>query len=405
MVGGGPAGATLATLLARGGVRVAVFDRPRPPGLVVGESLVPAVVPILWELGIEDEVRGFGLRKPGARFDVGPELRIDIPFEGACRRVPPYAYNVPRDRFDATLRAACVRAGARLVEAAARLAPPEGDRVRLAPETQALAERALGGPPDLVVDASGRARLLARHLALPERGQERRDAALFAHWAGVPAGPEGTVHSDRLAHGWSWRIPLPGRVSLGVVVDPERLRGRGTTAEVQYESVLREEPHLARLVADGKRLTPVVRYGNYQLTATRGVGENWVLAGDAFGFIDPVFSSGLFLAMDGAQELARALLRGTPAALARYEREQLRHIEAWRSAIDTFYDGRFFALFQSRDEARRRPLLRLLDPHLSRHIGGIFTGEATRGRYSRWLLGFLLARAVRPEDLPALRIA
>jgi len=379
---------------------------------VVGESLVPAVVPILRMLGVEDEVRAYSVYKPGATFVVDREFTIQISFDEVCSRIPKYAYNVPRDRFDATLRAACERSGARIIEASAQVervpgspGEPGDPRVRLGPEALAAASECLGGPPDLVVDASGRSRLMARLLGLPSYGQDRRDMALFAHCADVVLEHPGHVHSDRLEHGWCWRIPLPGRVSLGIVADPAVFRSLGEKPEEQYDAFLRTDPHLKRMFEGGRRLTPVVRYSNYQLTTLRGVGDGWALVGDAFGFIDPVFSSGLFLAMDGARTLAHAIRAGTPAALRRYERRHLRHIEAWRRAIGYFYDGRFFALFRIREEAKRRALGRLVDRHASKHVASIFTGESTTGWYSRWVTEFLMTHTLGDLDLGPFRIA
>jgi len=411
VIGAGPAGATLATLLARAGVRVAIFSRRRASALVVGESLIPAIIPILRTLGIEEEVRAYGAYKPGATFVVDPEFTFQIDFRDACRNLPPYAYNVPRERFDASLAAVCARSGAQVIEASAQLELVPGTRdergdprVRLAGEAREAAVGALGGEPELVVDATGRTRQLARLLDLPVYGQDRRDMALFAHCAGVRIDRDGHVHSDRLAHGWCWRIPLPGRTSLGIVADPAVFRSLGETAEEQFDAFLRADPHLTKLCGESRRVTPVVRYGNYQLTTLRGVGDGWALAGDAFGFVDPVFSSGLFLAMDGAGALARAIVAGTPAALRRYEREQLRHIEAWRRAISYFYDGRLFALFRSRGEAQGAWFGRAIARFVSRHVGGVFTGESIKGRRSPRVLDFAIRNALGDSDPETLRI-
>lgn len=408
IAGDGPAGTALATLLARAGLRVALYSRGRSDSLLVGESLVPTVIPILRELGVEEEVRGYSAFKPGATFVMDDDVSVEISFERACVKAPPYAYNVPRNLFDATLLAACEKSGARIVRGAARLERSAGDEsgpgVHLSEESLGAAGSVFDAHPDLVVDASGRARIVARLLDLPERGQDRRDMALFAHWSGVPIDREGHVHSDRLGRGWCWRIPLPGRVSLGIVVDPAILRALGDTAEDQYDAFLRSEPHLTRLTAEGQRLTPVVKFNNYQLTSLRGVGPGWALVGDAFGFIDPVFSSGVFLALDGARNLARAILAGTPAALRRYERRQARHIEAWRSAITTFYDGRFVALFRSGEEAAQSGIGRVLAPHISKHVARVFTGEGTTSGYSRWLLGFASRHALGDYDPDQYRI-
>jgi flavin-dependent dehydrogenase len=398
VIGDGPAGTTLASYLARAGVRVALFARGRPP-LVVGESLVPAVIPFLRELGVEDEVRSYAVHKPGATFVVRDGDALAIRFDETCTKIPGYAYNVPRDRFDATLLATCIRSGAHLIETAGRVERAgDGREVRLAPDSRDAAADALGGEPDLIVDAAGRTRLLARLLELPTQAGERRDTALFAHCEGVPLDHAGHVHSDRLEHGWCWRIPLRGRVSLGIVVDPDILRRFGSDAETQYDAFLRAEPRLKRLVEGCRRLTPVMKYSNYQLKTLRGAGPGWALAGDSFGFIDPVFSSGLYLAMDGARTLASAIRSGTRAAFRHYERHHLRHLAAWHRAAGYFYDGRFFALLRLRDERAGHWIGRAIHAHVSRHAPQIFTGEGTTHRYSRWLLDLVAEHTLREPE-------
>ncbi|HJO24251.1 MAG TPA: NAD(P)/FAD-dependent oxidoreductase [Myxococcota bacterium] len=394
MVGDGPAGTMVATLLARAGLRVALFSRGRPNALVVGESLVPAVIPFLRELGIEDEVRKYSTLKPGATFVMGPGHSFEIDFATACTRVPGYAYNVPRERFDATLLTECQQSGAQVVKAAAHMTKDSGDRIRLLEET--LAAAGFDAQPDLIVDASGRARIVARLLGLPTDLGTRRDTALFSHCEGVPLDREGHVHSDRLEQGWCWRIPLPGRVSVGIVAHPDVLSTRGETPEAQFDAVLSGDSYLRNLAPGARRIAPVMRYTNYQLTTLRGVGPNWALVGDAFGFIDPVFSSGLYLAMHSAHSLARAVLSGSPRALRRYAGRHERHLAAWRAAISYFYDGTFFALLQMRDRAEKSRFGHLVNSHLSRHLPRVFTGEASQHRYDPWLLA-ALARAARRE--------
>jgi hypothetical protein len=214
----------------------------------------------------------------------------------------------------------------------------------------------------------------------------------------------GHVHSDRLEQGWCWRIPLPGRASVGIVAKPEVLRALGATPEEQFDRFLESDPHMKSLCGASHRLTPVMRYSNYQLTTQQGVGDGWALVGDAFGFIDPVFSSGLFLAMDGACRLAAAIEVGSSAALRRYERHQLRHIDAWRRAVETFYDGRFFALFRLHESESEKRLGSRISRRLWQQLAGVFTGEATARRYNRGLLRFMTTHALGGQDLAELRI-
>ena len=412
ILGDGPAGATLGTLLARRGRRVALFAGGRPGGLVVGESLVPAVVPLLRELGIEEQVRGYAEPKPGASFRVREGDPLEIDFAEACTRVPGYAYHVPRDRFDATLLEASRGAGVCVIQTRADLirdAPSrpgsasETTRAELDAASGGAARRALGGPPDFLVDATGRSRLFARRLALPSVAGPRRDEALFAHWKGVPIERRGHIHTDRLERGWCWRIPLPGRVSLGVVAPREATPAPGRDAEARYRALLDADPHLKELVAGARCITPVMRYDNYQLTTTQAVGPRWALVGDAFGFVDPVFSSGLYLAMAGAAALCEALVAGGGRALARYEREHRRHLTHWQEAADLFYDGRFFALLRLRAQRPEGLWRRMLHDHVSRHVPRMFTGEGSRGGYSRRLLALLAARGLAPGREPEVR--
>jgi hypothetical protein len=398
VIGAGPAGATLGALLARRGVRVGVFSRGSghdpAAGPLIGESTVPALVPVIRELGIEDEVRGYSTFKPGATFTVhtGESLLIDFATVGG--RVPGYAYNVPRDRFDRTVLDACVKSGATLFPFAAKLerttnAPGEA-AVRLSDETRAATEGFFAEPPDLIVDASGRSRVLSRLLDLPSAAGKRRDTALFAHCDDVPIENPGHIHTDRLEHGWCWRIPLPDRVSMGFVLDSHRLRALAERPEDQYDALLRTDSELQRLAGGACRRTPVLKFNNYQQITQVGAGNGWALVGDALGFVDPVFSSGLFLAMEGAWKLADAISAGTDRRLQRYQRRQRGHIAAWQRVVDYFYDGRFFAMLRLRDMPHENWIGRSVGPHLGRHLPRVFTGESTADRYDPRLLDFVM---------------
>ena len=131
---------------------------------------------------------------------------------------------------------------------------------------------------------------------------------------------------------------------------------------------------------------------------------NWVLVGDAFGFIDPVFSSGLLVGLDAAFELSRAVLAGTPRALELYERHVLHHLGYWYRAVGRFYDGRLFTLFRVGNYMHETFLGGLMQPHFLKHLPRVFTGEATSGRYSVGLLNFMCTYGLAREDPSALAV-
>jgi flavin-dependent dehydrogenase len=268
VIGDGPAGATVATLLARRGVTVALFARGKRPPIIVGESLVPAVVPFLRELGIEEEVKQYSTFKPGATFSFASDDVLSVRFDEVRSARTPYSWNVPRDLFDASIRKAAIAAGVHVFDSPARLERVgASDRVQLSESSLAETKGLLGAQPDWIVDATGRTRLIPRLLDLPTVSGARRDTALHAHCTGVELEVEGNIHNDRLQWGWSWRIPLPGRVSVGLVMPSERLREFGDSPEEQYDTYLQHDPMTRAWARDVRRTTPVVKYTNYQLAA------------------------------------------------------------------------------------------------------------------------------------------
>lgn len=399
ILGGGPAASALATLLAREGIRVAILHRPRNAPLLVGESLVPAIIPILRKLGVEDEVRAFAKFKPGAIFNMNEFGDYPFTFKDFCGSLPDYAYNVPRLQFEKTLLEAAKRAGAKVFEIEAKVERiTSTDKVKLSRETLEVVKEFLGGEPDLIVDATGRARVLPKLFNIPSREGGRKDTALFAHLDQAEVYKDGYVHSSRLDHGWSWRIPLPGRVSLGIVIPSEHPPKHGNTPEERYDNLLKRDSVLSKATADSKRITPVVEYTNYQLVSDRLFGDGWVLVGDTGGFIDPVFSSGLLIGFTSAVDLADAIRDGSHEAFQSYERSVIHHLKTWHEIVSYFYDGRMFTSFRVGEMMRGNPLIRMAYPHINKHMGRIFMGSAAKAAYSMSLMRFLMKYSLNGED-------
>lgn len=397
VVGGGPAGSTVSALLARAGVDVTLFDPGARPDLVVGESLVPAVVPILRQLGIEDEVRSYSVYKPGATFVLSQDFQISFGFDEVRGAETRYSYNTPRSLLDASILAAARRAGVRIVEKSARVERVAGtDRLELSRTNLENAD--LAEQPDFMIDATGRSRLFSRLLGLPARRGPRRDAALFAHMDGVPLVSEGHVHTDVLDRGWAWRIPLPNRVSVGLVVPTAYADQFGRAAEQQFDGILQADSAVKRWGGAPRRTSSVLRYNNYQLISERGVGPGWALVGDAFGFVDPVFSSGLLVGLDAAVELARSLTSDRSDALQRYESHVQGHLQNWQRVVEHFYNGRLMTLFRVGEYVRGTLLGRVMDPHFRKHLPRVFTGEATTKRYGVGLTDFMCRYGIAGND-------
>jgi hypothetical protein len=411
ILGAGPAASTLATLLARDGVRVALLHRPRAAALLVGESLVPAIILILRRLGVEDEVRSYGKYKPGAIFNMNEFGDFPFTFADFCGKMPDYAFNVPRNKFEATLLDCAKRAGAKVFEIEAKVERVAGeDKVRLSAETLAAVNGFFSGgasgsdQPDLIVDATGRARVLPKLLDIPAREGGRKDTALFAHLDTAELYKSGYVHSSRLDHGWSWRIPLQDRVSLGIVIPSEHAVQAGATPEERYDNLLKQDSYLRTVTVDSKRLTPVMEYTNYQLVSTRLVGDGWALVGDTAGFIDPVFSSGLLIGLTSATELTDAIRDGSAAAFQKYERGVIHHLRTWHEIVNYFYDGRMFTSFRVGEMMRKNVLIRMSFPHINKHMGRIFTGAAGKAAYSMAVMRFLMKYGIKDEDPKAMAI-
>jgi len=426
IVGAGPAGCTLASLLAMRGFRVLVFDDEKRPGLLVGESLLPTVVTLMRRLGIEERVAAFSQHKPGVAFMHRGGLRLDFFFpEGGLGRAPGYAYNIPRPEFDQLLRTRAEELGVLFVKRRAKLERGvEGRELQLAAETLAATPELGGRHPQLLVDGSGRARAFARTLGLEARRGQRHDVAYFAHYEGFEAesSRDGQVVLSVLEQGWSWRIPLPGRLSVGVVLDQEAARRHGAKPAERLEAIIESEPILRRAGAGRRRVSEVMAYGNYQLISERGHGPGWVAVGDAHGFVDPMLSPGLFMAMHMAERLDRRVFREGPGVLERPERmargfervtaEMEDWHRAWAEIIEYFYDGRIFSLYEGgeklRESSPKWAPVSVMERHLSRQITGLVSGVSTRSRYGRGLVGFTarhLMRDVEPPEHYAVRAA
>ena len=342
VVGGGPAGTTAATLLARKGHRVLMLEKASHPRFHIGESLLPMNLPILERLGVLEQVRAIGVHKPGADFPLQGDASSTNVFRFDRAIAPKFghAFQVKREDFDQLLfrHARDNGVDAREQVTVERVEFGGDGRPALVHARQADGS-VLQVAPRYVVDASGRDTLLGSQLKLKRKNPLHQSAAIFSHFSGVTrrAGEDaGNITVERFAHGWMWLIPLPGDVmSIGAVCWPDYLKQRRGDNESFLMQTLRDTPSVWTRMADARRIAPVHVTGNYSYACTRMHGPGWVMAGDAFAFVDPVFSSGVYLAMNSGEQMAGvvdAALREParePAlqrAMERRLRRGLRHV-------------------------------------------------------------------------------
>jgi FADH2-dependent halogenase len=360
VLGGGPAGSTAAALLAGSGRSVLVLEKETFPRFHIGESLLPFNLPLFRRLGILDRLDGRFLEKRGARLLSGDgRVTRYICFEKGFVPGHPRAFQVLRSEFDdlllrnAAARGAEVCQGFTVQEASTSLRDGCAVVARGSDGTQL---RARGR---FLLDATGREAFLASRRGLRRPLNDLRKAAFFAHYAGVPR-EEGHHPGDilliLLADGWFWMIPFAdGNTSVGLVTDGGVVRRCGLAPADLLETALTRCPAARERMRSATRLTPVHAASDYSYECRAVAGEGYLLLGDAAAFIDPLFSTGVWLAMSSAELAADALHRAlgsdggadglSPAAFAPYARRVRSHVRTYLRIVRRFYAPGFVDLF------------------------------------------------------------
>jgi flavin-dependent dehydrogenase len=349
IIGAGPAGSVSAALLARRGHQVLVLERQKFPRFSIGESLLACSMELIEEAGMVEAVMAQGFQfKNGAVFD-REGLFSEFNFaEKSCAGYP-FTFQVPRADFDATLAAEAQRAGAHIrFETEITAVDFSGPRARVTsrgPDGSSEVHE-----PRFVLDASGFGRTLPRLLDLERPSTFPPRAAVFCHVRDravsgsfdrqkIRVGIHPTDHSI-----WSWLIPFSnGLSSVGIVASIERHRARTGTLDEQFWQAVRAEPRLRELLSDAETVRPVGELIGYAATVTRLHGPHYALLGNAAEFLDPVFSSGVTIALKSASLAARVLdrqLRGDSVDWEREFTDELNYgVETFRSFVTGWYDG------------------------------------------------------------------
>ena len=335
VVGGGPAGATISALLAERGRDVVVMEKAHHPRFHIGESLLPANVALLDQLGVRDQVERIGMPKWGVEF-VSPnhDHKAFVEFGEAWDKTMPYAWQVRRADFDEILFRNAAAKGARTLEGY-RVRDVAFDAEGASVQVELDDGARQTWRTKFLVDASGRDTLLANHFKCKEKNPRHNSAALYGHFTGatrLEGKLEGNITILWFDHGWFWFIPLAdGTTSIGAVCWPHYLKSRSKPLPEFFRDTIALCPELAKRLEGAELVDDEVHAtGNYSYSSTKSSGERFLMLGDAYAFIDPVFSSGVYLAMqsafEGADVVAASLdvPRQAAAARARFDK-RLRH--------------------------------------------------------------------------------
>lgn len=397
VIGGGPSGTTTATLIAQKGYKVRLYEREKGPRFHIGESLIPQTYWVLERLNMLPKMKSSHyIKKYSVQF-VGSSGRLSEPFYFVDHKPheSSQTWQVRRSEFDkmmldnAAEHGVDVQQGVRVLEVLF-----EGDRavgVRLQDENgEERVEHA-----DVIVDASGQSTLIQGKLGLREWDPELKKAACWTYWEGAyrdtghDEGATVVLQVEGKA-GWFWYIPLHDNiVSVGIVASHEYLFKNRPSKD--FETIYNEEldkcPAVKQRIANAKRSDIYRAAKEYSYRSKQVAGNGWALVGDALGFLDPLYSSGVLLALKSGELAADAICAGlaagdtSEAKLRGWEADYFRGMERMRQLVLAYYSGLSFGKFVSQHPHRKGDITDLLigdlfRPELDETLGLI--GEAVK---------------------------
>lgn len=408
VIGGGPAGSTASTLLARDGHRVLLLEKERFPRFQIGESLLPYNNDVFDRLGVREQLASSSfVPKYGATFLTGDgEVGYSFRFGRTLPEKYAQSFQVRRDEFDELLLRNAQTAGVDVREqfAVSRVDLDDPHQARVTATDSAGQQHDFRSR--FLIDASGHNAFLASRLGLKSDSPTLKKISFFGHYEGVAPdleGPEaGNTMIVVLKNGWFWMIPVSDEImSVGLVTDRDDFLKSGLTPEEMLERTIHSTPYVARRLASAKRRGVVRARKDFSYSVDQLTGSNFAMIGDAAGFIDPIFSTGVFMAMKSAEIVADGLserLRGGDAAsFARYERRFRSAYSKYLRFVSNFYKREFVEVFlQPSDRFGLFPV-----------IIGVLAGSVFEGRRDTFklalffglvrlqkLLGFIAPRIV-----------
>lgn len=386
VIGGGPAGTTAATLLAREGLKVTLLEREKFPRFQIGESLLPYNNDLFNRLGVTDQlVTGDFFPKYGAYFVTG-DGKVGYRFRFDRNLAEPYtrSFQVKRADFDHLLLKNAAENGVEVREETAVVSVDLSSSERAVVKTTGETLEAR-----FVIDASGHGSVLGQKVGRKDDAKQLKKIAFFAHYKNVlkDEGREGgSTVIVVLKNAWFWLIPVTDEVmSVGLIVDREHFLNCGLQPQELLEKTIADTPFVADRMRDAERITQIYARKDFSFLMRNLVGPNYALVGDAAGFLDPIFSTGVFMAMKSADIASAAALErlrtGSMRALNRYEHDMTGALARYFRFILKFYDRGFIEVFlQPADRFGLLPV-----------IIGVLAGDIFAKRNNRWKLNLFFA--------------
>jgi flavin-dependent dehydrogenase len=396
VIGGGPGGATAATLLGKSGKRTLVLEKERFPRFHIGESLLPYNRRLFDELGVTAKLEGAGFpRKLGAQFHLGNGAKaLKLVFQNGVFTRETAAYQVERAKFDDILLKHAGESGAEVREGWTVLKFTRTDN-HMNVDARGPEGKVESFKGAFLIDASGRANLTGNQDGLRVIHPGLKKLAVFGQWQGIPL-DEGAKANDtvivRLENKWFWIIPLHReKVSVGCVLDQDEFAKMGLPPAEVFERLWKSSTTMRERMRNAKLLGPIQSTSDFSYYNRRLVGPRLMRVGDAAGFMDPIFSAGVYLAMHSGKLAAGVILEslkagndGTPLLRA-YEKKVFRAMRYYWVMVEKFYTKPFMELF-----LEPRPKFNIPDA-----VVAILAGELDGGwkLELRRQLFFLLIRA------------
>jgi len=367
VIGGGPAGSTTATLLARRGLSVLLFEREKFPRFQIGESLLPYNNDVFRRLGVFEALCDKFFPKYGGTF-VTADGGSKTVFRFDLNLTPPYqrAFQVRRADFDLLLLDHSRACGVDVRE------QTQVTRVDVSDKSRVVVETAGGETHEarFVVDAAGHGTFLGQKIGDKRDVEELKRVAVFSHYKNVlrDEGREGgNTVIVVIRDAWFWLIPLSAEVmSVGLVLNREHFMRCGLEPLQLLEQTIARTPFVAGRMKESERIMEVKVRRDFSYRLKNIAGENFAMAGDAAGFLDPIFSTGVMLAMKSGERAADAVVekleRGSMKLLQRYTRDSQVSIDRYFRFISNFYKREFLEVFLSSDppDTFFYPIIRVL---------------------------------------------